>query len=71
VAEAATVTFSLLRDQQLTYVCVDAPPVSELPRLFAATTPALFVMCFHGRANDTWNGRTRTAAERFATSTEH
>ncbi|MFL5859988.1 MAG: DUF72 domain-containing protein [Solirubrobacteraceae bacterium] len=58
-------TLTLLRDHELTYVCVDAPPVSELPRLLELTTPELFVMRFHGRANDTWKGRTRTAAERF------
>lgn len=58
-------TFDLLRDQQLTYVCVDAPAASELPRLLQLTTPELFVMRFHGRANDTWKGRTTTAAERF------
>jgi hypothetical protein len=39
--------------------------MSELPRLFEWTTPELFVMRFHGRANDTWSGRTRTASERF------
>jgi uncharacterized protein YecE (DUF72 family) len=58
-------TLGLLRDHHLTYVCVDAPPVSELPRLLELTTTDLFVMRFHGRANDTWKGRTRTAAERF------
>jgi uncharacterized protein YecE (DUF72 family) len=58
-------TFDLLRDQHLTYVCVDAPSASELPRLLEITTPELFVMRFHGRANDTWKGRTTTAAERF------
>jgi len=58
-------TLALLRDQQLTYVAVDAPPVSELPRLLELTTTELFVMRFHGRASDTWSGRTRTAAERF------
>ena len=58
-------TLALLRDQGLTYVFVDAPPVSELPRLLEVTTPELFVMRLHGRANDTWKGRTRTAAERF------
>ena len=58
-------TLALLRDQRLTYVCVDAPPVSELPQLFELTTPELFVMRFHGRANGSWKGRTRTAAERF------
>jgi uncharacterized protein YecE (DUF72 family) len=58
-------TLGLLRDHHLTYVCVDAPPVSELPRLLELTTSDLFVMRFHGRADDTWKGRTRTAAERF------
>ena len=58
-------TLALLRDHDLTYVSVDAPPVSELPRLLAVTTPDLFVMRFHGRANDTWKGRTPTAAQRF------
>ena len=58
-------TLALLRDHCLTYVCVDAPPVSELPRVLAVTTPDLFVMRFHGRANDTWKGRTQTAADRF------
>jgi uncharacterized protein YecE (DUF72 family) len=58
-------TLALMRDHELTYVCVDAPPVSELPRLLELTTPELFVMRFHGRADDTWQGRTRTAAERF------
>lgn len=58
-------TFALLRDLQLTYVCVDAPQASELPRLLELTTPELFVMRFHGRANDTWKGRATSAAERF------
>lgn len=58
-------TLATLRDHALTYVCVDAPPVSELPRLPELTTPELFVMRFHGRADDTWKGRARTAAERF------
>ncbi len=58
-------TLALLRDHHLTYVSVDAPPVSELPRLLTVTNPDLFVMRFHGRANDTWKGRARTAAERF------
>ena len=58
-------TLALLRDHGLTYVCVDAPPSSELPRLLEVTTPDLFVMRFHGRADDTWRGRTRSAADRF------
>lgn len=58
-------TLALLREQGLTYVCVDAPAVSELPRLVEVTTHELFVMRLHGRADATWKGRTRTAAERF------
>jgi uncharacterized protein YecE (DUF72 family) len=30
-----------------------------------ATTADVAVVRFHGRANDTWKGRTATAAERF------
>src|SRR5579875_3185562 len=58
-------TLALMRDRQLTLVCVDAPATSGLPRLAEVTTPGLFVMRLHGRADDTWKGRTRTAAERF------
>lgn len=58
-------TLDLLHDQRLTYVCVDAPAASELPRLLELTTPELFVMRFHGRASDTWKGHATSAAERF------
>jgi uncharacterized protein YecE (DUF72 family) len=58
-------TLGLLEDRGLTFVCVDAPEVSGLPRLFATTTPELLVVRFHGRADDTWKGGARTAAERF------
>ena len=58
-------TLALLADQRLSYVCVDAPKVSELPRVLAVTDPDLFVMRFHGRADATWAGRARTAADRF------
>jgi uncharacterized protein YecE (DUF72 family) len=57
-------TLGLLEELQISFVCVDAPEVSELPRLLALTNPDLFVVRFHGRADDTWSGG-RTAAERF------
>ncbi len=58
-------TLGLLEDRGLTFVSVDAPDVSGLPRLFALTTPDLFVVRFHGRSDSTWKGGARTAAERF------
>jgi uncharacterized protein YecE (DUF72 family) len=58
-------TLGLLQEHDLTFVCVDAPEASGLPRLFAITTPELMVTRFHGRSDETWKGTTRTAAERF------
>jgi uncharacterized protein YecE (DUF72 family) len=58
-------TLGLLEDRGLTSVSVDAPEASGLPRLFALTTPDLFVVRFHGRSDSTWKGGARTAAERF------
>jgi uncharacterized protein YecE (DUF72 family) len=58
-------TLGLLEDRGLTFVSVDAPETSGLPRLFALTTPDLFVVRFHGRSDSTWKGGARTAAERF------
>jgi uncharacterized protein YecE (DUF72 family) len=58
-------TLGLLEDQGLAFVSVDAPEVSGLPRVFALTTPDLFVVRFHGRSDSTWKGGARTAAERF------
>jgi uncharacterized protein YecE (DUF72 family) len=57
-------TLRWLSDHDLALVSVDAPKVSKLPRLAAATTD-LAVVRFHGRADDTWKARTTTAAERF------
>jgi uncharacterized protein YecE (DUF72 family) len=57
-------TLGWLSDHELTIVNVDAPKVSKLPRLAAATTE-LVVVRFHGRADDTWKGRATSAAERF------
>ncbi len=47
------------------FVSVDAPAVSELPRLLAVTNPELFIVRFHGRSDSTWNDTSRSAAERF------
>jgi uncharacterized protein YecE (DUF72 family) len=57
-------TLGWLADHDLALVNVDAPEVSELPRLAAATADVAVVR-FHGRADDTWKGRTTSAAERF------
>lgn len=58
-------TLGLLEEHGLTFVCVDAPEVSGLPRLFAITSPDLLVVRFHGRSDPTWKGNARSAAERF------
>lgn len=58
-------TLGLLESLGLSLVCVDAPAVSELPRMFAVTNPDLFVVRFHGRSEKTWKGNASTAAERF------
>jgi uncharacterized protein YecE (DUF72 family) len=57
-------TMGWMADHELTLVNVDAPTVSKLPRLAAATAD-LAVVRFHGRADDTWSGRATSAAERF------
>jgi uncharacterized protein YecE (DUF72 family) len=58
-------TLSMLEEHGLVFVCVDAPQVSELPRVLAVTNQQLMVMRFHGRSDSTWKGTTRSAAERF------
>jgi uncharacterized protein YecE (DUF72 family) len=58
-------TLALLREQQLVFVCVDAPEVSGLPRLLAITSPDLLIVRFHGRSDSTWAGKAATASERF------
>jgi uncharacterized protein YecE (DUF72 family) len=57
-------TLAFLSDHALALVVVDAPKVSGLERVVAATTD-LAVVRFHGRADDTWKGNAATAAERF------
>jgi uncharacterized protein YecE (DUF72 family) len=58
-------TLALLSDLGLAYVVVDAPPISGLSTVVAATRGDLAVVRFHGRANDMWKKRDITAAERF------
>lgn len=58
-------TLSMLEEHGLIFVCVDAPAVSELPRVLAVTNQDLFMVRFHGRSNDTWKDTSRSAAERF------
>ena len=58
-------TLGLLEEQGLVLACVDAPAVSGLPRLMTVTNPELFLVRFHGRADDTWSSGAPTAAERF------
>src|SRR5579884_4256885 len=58
-------TLGMLEELGLIFVCVDAPSVSELPRVMAVTSPELFMVRFHGRSDSTWNDTSRSAAERF------
>ncbi len=58
-------TLRMLEDNELVFVSLDAPAASELPRLIAVTNPELFMMRFHGRADETWHDTSRSAAERF------
>jgi uncharacterized protein YecE (DUF72 family) len=57
-------TVGWLADHDLAMVVVDAPKVSELPAVVAATAD-LAVVRFHGRADETWRSGAATAAERF------
>jgi len=58
-------TLALLRDDGLSLVVVDAPPIAHLPTVVEATTPELAVVRFHGRSDTTWAKPNTTAAERF------
>ena len=60
-------TLRFLEEHGMTYVTVDAPATggkNVLPTVVAATSPTAYVR-FHGRNAETWNKRTRSAAERF------
>src|SRR5205085_185787 len=58
-------TLRLLGEHELVFVVVDAPKISELPRVLAVTNEELLVARFHGRSERTWEGTHRSAAERF------
>jgi uncharacterized protein YecE (DUF72 family) len=60
-------TLSFLEDHDLTYVSVDMPQGfdSSLPRVAVATSKELAMVRFHGRKSETWEEKTKTAAERF------
>jgi uncharacterized protein YecE (DUF72 family) len=58
-------TLAMLEEHGLVFVSVDAPAVSELPRVMAVTNPELFLMRFHGRSDSTWKTTSGSAAERF------
>jgi uncharacterized protein YecE (DUF72 family) len=58
-------TLAMLEDHGMIFVCVDAPPVSGLPRVMAVTNPDMFMIRFHGRSDATWSDTSGSAAERF------
>jgi uncharacterized protein YecE (DUF72 family) len=58
-------TLATLSDLDLALVVVDAPPTSKLRAVVEVTSPALAVVRFHGRNDDTWKKADTTAAERF------
>lgn len=62
----APYTLQFLRENGLTFVCVDEPQGfrSSVPPLAAATTELAYVR-FHGRNRETWERRGATASERF------
>jgi uncharacterized protein YecE (DUF72 family) len=59
-------TLGFLRDNGLTYVCVDSPQgfSSSVPPLAAATTELGYAR-FHGRNRESWERKGSTASERF------
>lgn len=59
-------TFSLLRDEDLAYTCVDEPQgfPSSIPPLVNATSDVAIVR-FHGRSASTWNRSAESARDRF------
>ncbi len=58
-------TLDQLRDLGLALVVLDAPRVSKLRTVLEVTTDRLAVIRFHGRADDRWDDRSASAAERF------
>jgi uncharacterized protein YecE (DUF72 family) len=58
-------TIDVLRQHDLALVVLDAPSASNLDRVPAVTCDELAVVRFHGRANEAWNAKGGSAAERF------
>jgi uncharacterized protein YecE (DUF72 family) len=60
-------TLGFLSEHDIPYVSVDMPQGfdSSIPPVAAATSDALAVVRFHGRNEEVWTKKTRTAAERF------
>lgn len=60
-------TLALLRDLDLAYVMVDAPPgmESSMPATVAVTSPRLAVIRLHGRREATWEAHNDPASERY------
>ncbi len=60
-------TLALLRDLDLAYVMVDAPPGTEssMPATVAVTSPRLAVIRLHGRREATWEAHNDPATERY------
>ncbi len=60
-------TLGLLRDLELAYTIVDAPPGtrSSMPPTVAVTSPTLIVLRLHGRRTATWEARNDPVSERY------
>ncbi len=59
-------TLDLLRDNGLTYVCVDEPALKDsVPALTSVTNPALAIVRFHGHNAEGWKKRGASVHERF------
>lgn len=60
-------TLAFERDRGFVHTVVDAPAgfTNGVPRVWAATSPALAVVRLHGRNAATWNARVAAASDRF------
>ena len=60
-------TFEFLRNNEVSYVCVDSPPgfESSVPALAETTERGLAVIRFHGRNVDTWEAKVTRVSQRF------
>ena len=60
-------TLELLREHDLAFVMVDAPPgfQSSMPRVVAVTSDKLAVLRMHGRRTETWEQPVAVTSERY------